>query len=233
MFPESEIVSNTQTKIYYIDDTEIDIVNNVGEFTAFVKIDVTFDRWNITLSNTVDKNGDGHPIFGYNLFAINDLLDRATEGVITDINTIAADGAILLVSSLWYCDLDHSIDECQPRYDFRRIDGMPDTITEGFNYRTVTYDITKQTRLLEKLHGLRVIFLIEGQGAKFNLVALSITFGAGMSYLAIATLISDLILERFLKKSDYYSKSKNKDVDDDKEEVMSEAGDESQSLNAV
>ena len=113
----------------------MDVVNNVDEFTAFVKVDIVFDGWNITLSNTVDKNGDGHPIFGYNLFAINDLLDKATEGIVTDANDIAQEGAIILVSSLWYCDLDKNIDSCQPKYDIQRIDGQPNTITSGFNYR--------------------------------------------------------------------------------------------------
>ena len=216
----------------YTDDTEINIVNNVGEFTAFVKIDVTFDRWNITLSNTEDINGDGHPVFGYNLFTINDLLSAATEGLVTDISDIAEDGAIIMISSLWYCDLDRDISECQPKYDFQRIDGMPNTITSGFNYRTITYDITKTRRLLEKLHGLRAIFIIEGQGGKFSLVALSVTFGAGLGYLGIATLLTDIVLERFLKRSDEYTKAKRRDIDEEEmHQVDSDDDNESQALN--
>ncbi len=39
------------------DDSNIDIVNNIGEFTVFVMIDAQFDRWNVSLSNTKDING--------------------------------------------------------------------------------------------------------------------------------------------------------------------------------
>merc|ERR1719334_3027319 len=37
-------------------------VNNVGALTAFIKIDVTFDRYNISVSNTDDIEGTGHPV---------------------------------------------------------------------------------------------------------------------------------------------------------------------------
>jgi len=230
-----ECGSNNRCQVYTWcppeDDTQFDLINNVGEFTVFVKIDVAFDRWNITLSNTNDINGDGHPVFGYNMFKINDLLSAATEGLVTDINSIAEEGAIIMVSSLWYCDLDYSEEFCEPRYEFNRIDGVPNTITTGFNYRTVSYDMTKQHRLLEKLHGLRVVFIVEGQGKKFNLVALSTTFGAGLAYLGIATLITDVILERFLKRSDQYVKVKHREVDHaENEDAL--ASDESQALNS-
>mmetsp|Transcript_17697 Transcript_17697/g.27875 ORF Transcript_17697/g.27875 Transcript_17697/m.27875 type:complete len:389 (-) Transcript_17697:220-1386(-) len=218
------------------DDTDLEVLNNVGKFTVFMKMDVTFDRWNITLSNTKDKNGDGHPVSGYNLLTINEIVSKATDGAIQDISasTLVTEGAIILVSSLWYCDLDYSEEYCESKFDFRRIDGLPDTITSGFNYRTVTYDISKNRRLLEKLHGLRVIFVIEGEGRKFHLVALSTTFGAGLAYLGIATLICDIILERFLPRSRLYAEAKHREVDGgiaSRDEVDDEENDESQALN--
>ena len=215
------------------DDTEIGIVNNIGKFTAFIKVDVTFDRWNVSLSNTEDIDGSGHPVFGYNLFSINDLLDAATEGVVTEAEDIATEGAIIVVQSLWYCNFDGDSEGkgCKPRFQFQRIDGQPNTISSGFNYRSVTYDISKKRRLLEKLHGLRVIFIIEGTGSKFDLVALSTTFGAGMAYLGVATLISDLILERFLKKSKRYYANKHRPVTDDEAEEVPDEEQESIALN--
>eukprot|EP01083_Nonionella_stella_P232722 820633_1 len=110
------------------DDTEMDIINNIGDFTAFINIDAVFDRWNISLSNTNDIDGSGHPVFGYNLFTINDILDEATDGIVFDVEQIATEGAIILISSRWYCDFDRSYD-CNPTYDMQRIDGQTNTIT--------------------------------------------------------------------------------------------------------
>ena len=80
-----------------LDDEDLVTVNNVGALTAFIKIDVTFDRYNISVSNTDDIEGTGHPVMGYNLFTINDLLSMATDGAIEDAESVAEEGAIIMV----------------------------------------------------------------------------------------------------------------------------------------
>ena len=75
---------------------------------------------------------------------------------------------------------------------------MADTISYGFNFRTVSYDAAKEHRLLEKLYGVRVFFIVQGSGRKFNFAALTVTFGAGLAYLGIAKVVTDLILDHFM-----------------------------------
>mmetsp|Transcript_68683 Transcript_68683/g.109095 ORF Transcript_68683/g.109095 Transcript_68683/m.109095 type:complete len:387 (-) Transcript_68683:154-1314(-) len=180
------------------DDSVYDIVDNVGNFTVFVKIDVSFDKFGVQRTNIYDINGDGSPSYGYNLFTINEMLSASTDGEISDYSQIAADGAILLVSSVWNCNLDRNQNLCNPYFTFERVDGLADTISSGFNFRRVSYDVNKEYRLLEKLHGVRVMFITEGVGRKFDFAALTVTLGAGLAYLSVAKLISDFVLDHFM-----------------------------------
>ena len=124
-------------------------------------------------------------------------------------------GAIVLMASKWECNFDRSIDNCNPDYSFQRIDGEVNSISNGFNFRSTTYSADMESRLLRKLVGFRTVFIVEGRGGRFNIVALSVTFGAGLAYLAVASLITDVFLERFMKHSDFYEGQKNRVLDDE------------------
>ena len=174
-----------------------DVVQNVGNFTVFVKIDVVFDRFDVRRTNTYDVNGDGSPTEGLNLFTVDEML-RAADPAISSYSDVASSGAILLVSSNWDCNFDGDLADCSPSFSFERVDNVADTISYGFNFRTVSYDATKEHRLLEKLYGVRVFFIVQGEGRKFNFAALTVTFGAGLAYLGIAKVVTDLILDHFI-----------------------------------
>merc|ERR1712176_359592 len=77
----------------------------------------------------------------------------------------------------------------------------------------VSYDTSETTRYLRKYYGLRFIFIVEGQGGKFDIFATTITFGAGLAYLSLAALIADIVLENFLSESESYAKAKMRDLD--------------------
>jgi len=189
-------------------DSNPDIVNGVGAFTAFVKVDINFQTFGVTRNNYYDKFGP-FPTDGYNLFSVDDMLSDATEGAITSAADVAERGAIVLVTSIWDCDLDEPLEECNPEFRFQRIDGEEGTISSGFNFRTITYDTDEQTRYLAKLMGIRFVFLTEGSAGKFNFAALTVTLGAGLAYLAIAAVVTDLVLENFLEESEDYVKRKH------------------------
>ena len=44
------------------------------------------------------------------LFSVDDMLSDATDGEVTSASDVAARGAIVLVTSIWNCDLDHPVD---------------------------------------------------------------------------------------------------------------------------
>eukprot|EP01083_Nonionella_stella_P013141 37028_1 len=197
------------------DGSVVDIVDNVGNFTVFVKVQVSFNRFGVRRTNTYDVTGDGSAVYGLNLFIVNEMLEAATDGAVSDYKDVATTGAILLVSSQWNCNFDRSVDECNPVFSFERVDDLDNSISKGFNFRTVTYDVNKQYRLLEKLYGIRVMFITEGTGSKFNLAALTVTLGAGLAYLSIAKVITDLILDNFMgSHSEKYSSFKYHEIVD-------------------
>ena len=104
---------------------------------------------------------------------------------------------------------------CNPKYKFSRIDGQSNSISNGFNFRSVNYDTMADYRLLRKLIGIRVIMVVDGQGGKFDIPTLTLTFGAGLAYLSVAKIITDYVLENFLPNSQKYDKMKNQMVDPD------------------
>ena len=148
----------------------------------------------MTRSNTIARNGNKSPVYGYNLFRMNDIIDEATEGSVTNVSEVATSGAIILMTSEWNCNLDESISKCNPKWKFKRIDNEADSISYGYNFRSVSYDVTADYRLLRKLIGIRVILITDGTAGKFDLPTLTITFGAGLAYLSVAKIITDLVL---------------------------------------
>ena len=94
------------------------------------------------------------------------------------------------------------------------MDSQEGSISHGFNFRTALYDFdtSTTTRTLRKLHGIRLIFLVNGSGGKFNFGALTITFGAGLAYLGIASILTDIVLSNCLKESKAYNERKVEQV---------------------
>jgi len=196
-------------------DSDPQVMNNIGNFTVFVKIDIEFPAFDVSRTNTIDRDNSNAPIIGYNLFTIDQILGNATNGNLTNYKSIAQTGAIILMTSSWNCDLDYDVSKCNPSYKFKRIDNELDSISPGYNFRTVDYNVVGDFRMLRKLYGVRVVFVTEGSAGKFSFAALTVTFGAGIAYLGIASFITDIVLERFLTKSDKYEALKNEHVDDD------------------
>merc|ERR1712228_1013696 len=118
---------------------------------------------------------------------------------------------------------DHGENECIPTFEMDRIDDTPNTVSIGYNFRTVDYNPTQEFRVLKKLYGIRVIFIVEGRAGRFDWVALSVTLGSGLAYLSIASIVSDIILENFLKESKTYVANKERVVQN-KESMMAGHG---------
>eukprot|EP01084_Bolivina_argentea_P134880 237770_1 len=92
-------------------------VENIGAFTAFVKVDVSFSLFDVSRSNTLDKANNGAPIDGYNLFTVNEIIGNATNGEFTNVaGKIANKGAIILMQSKWDCNLDQNENKCNPTW---------------------------------------------------------------------------------------------------------------------
>eukprot|EP01084_Bolivina_argentea_P256742 432376_1 len=187
------------------DDSNPIILNSIGEFTVFVKNHIRFPNFNIETSNARNYPPElgkkaGKLTFGKNLFRIDDIVSEATYN---EYNThmLAKSGAIILVEIDWNCNLDKGLDACIPEFSFERIDNDDDGISDGFNFRTVLYHNNSNTRQLKKFYGIRLTFISSGQARMFNIVALTITLGAGVAYLGIAKLVTDLGLTYLMRNN--------------------------------
>ena len=193
------------------DDSQAVYVNNVGAFTVFVNMNVRFPGLDKSRTNTIDRNGDGSPVFGLNLFSIDQILEKSVNSDNQETNLTVKDirvkGAVVLADVSWNCNFDRDESECEPDFAFYRLDSQDDSISSGFNFRTAIYDYDVDvTRTLRKLHGLRLVFVINGSGGQFAFGVLTITLGAGIAYLGIASLITDMVLGHCLKESQGYQK---------------------------
>ena len=204
--------SNNKCQVYswcpLEDDSIRTVLNNVGSFTVFVKNDIRFPAFNIETTNAKDYENTGSLTFGKNLFSIDDMLYDATNGE-ANVSQLATKGAILLIDIDWTCNFDLDLEECEPTFTFERIDNDGDGIvSEGFNFRTVVYENNSTVRELKKLYGIRLTFTSSGRGGQFSFVALTVTLGAGIAYLGVSKLITDLVLSNFMEQTPKYVEAK-------------------------
>ena len=101
-------------------------------------MNIRFAAFDVSRTNTLDNNGNGAPIYGYNLFSVDQILRDATDNDVTSYEKIAEKGAIILMTSQWNCNLDKGESQCNPSWHYNRLDNENTTISGGYNFRTVT-----------------------------------------------------------------------------------------------
>ncbi|CAF4425908.1 unnamed protein product [Adineta steineri] len=69
-------------------------------------------------------------------------------------------------------------------------------------------------RILSKVHGLRFVLSITGNGGKFNPLQLFLAIGSGIGYTVIAGLVCDFIMMHVHKSRDKYRAGKVSLVND-------------------
>jgi hypothetical protein len=63
-------------------------------------------------------------------------------------------------------------------------------------------------RVLYKAYGLRIIITVSGQAAIFSILSLTTAIGTGMGLFAIANIIADFVMLKFLSEKNLYKKFK-------------------------
>jgi len=200
------------------DHVGVQDLDYVGNWTIFFKVNIRFPDFDIDKTNAEDQDGNGVPKDGYNLFTLNEILEMAGQ----KLSAGSKKGAIILFTTKFECNLDKSKnDQCEPEYTAHRIDNVEGTISPGFNYRSVYYSDEFGSRDLWKKYGVRIIFVIDGHGGKFDWIQTAVTIGAGIGFFGIATLITDLVMDSFVDKADKYSGMKYEDINSDIEKTPS------------
>ena len=200
------------------DDEESDL-RGIENFTLFVKSFVRFPRFGLSANNL---NGTTLSP-GFNLFRIEELVRMAASEEIS-LGTAAASsaapslserdllehetrrmtadimrhGTVFLFEMHWDCNLDFDPSKCSPTLHVRRLDSLRSGFTNGFNFRAINQIFNSQSKRLErdvyKLSGLHITFTNTGRGGKFDAAALTLTLGASVGLMALATLAADYLL---------------------------------------
>lgn len=139
-----------------------------------------------------------------------------------DVEDLINEGGIVELNIHWKCNLDFSIDNCKPFYQTQRLDEQNVSLSPGYNFRKADYsyenDGLTKYRYLYKLNGIKFNIVVSGIGRKFDVYQLFITIGSGISYFAIATIVTDLFILWVYKKKKLYRKEKYQVVEAEAED---------------
>jgi len=183
-------------------------LSDVRNWTIFSRVDIRFPNFDVTKSNTGNQL-----INGTNLFAVQDIVGSAGASF----DAVKARGAIFVGTFVYNCDLNEGVDQCNPVISWLRIDPTaPDALSKGFNYRysTMFRDPASQLsyRDLWKVYGVSIVYQVYGKAGRFNFVNLTVTLGAGLALVGMATVICDLIMQYLLPNKDDYVNEKYQTV---------------------
>lgn len=180
------------------------VIGNVENWTVFFKVNIEFNEFGVGKTNALAKDGK-KPVKGYNLFSIQEIVEMSGSNWTEALDT----GAIILFTTKFSCNLDKAHGEqCDPEYKASRIDNVAGTISPGFNFRTTTYNGEMEERILMKRWGIRIIFALDGHAGKFDIWATLLTFGAGIGFFSIATVVCDYLLSLWQDDKGLYDKEK-------------------------
>lgn len=184
------------------------IINEVSDFTVFIKNFIEFPEFSVKHKNMVDelqvcvfdpnKNRDC-PIFD-----INYMLNQAEKNE-TERKLMFRFGGVIRIKLDWDCNLDRNIKLCKPKYSFARLD-VPfheRPFSLGFNFRYASHwkFESRTYRTLTKAFGLRFIIAVSGKAGKFDLITLTLNTGSIVGLFGLATFLCDIILLHLSKKS--------------------------------
>jgi P2X purinoceptor 4 len=183
------------------------LLTGIQNFTIFIRVTIKFPKYGVSVNNIKGNN----LTFGYNLFTVNDIIEQTGN----QYSNLSMLGAVIAVIISWDCNLDYSIDNCNPNFQFIRVDDTDiDSISKGYNFRYAYYYYLEENsqlihyRDLKKVYGIRFFFLLAGQARKFDIVPLIINIGSGLALLSIATIICDFITLFLLPDRQFYNKVK-------------------------
>ena len=202
------------------DEDALAPLDNVGNFTVFLRTDVRFPGMRDKFGRTFDvTNANGtEPTPGWNLFTLDDILRMGG----TSYEDVRVGGADLQMNIYYDCDLDNALEACSPRMPFEvmRVDTADSSLSHGYNTRWLSAARSDEdapgdgdgarrrrgadARALVKASGPRIRVSISGVGRRFDLGSLTTVVGAGVALMGVATAVVDVLLLYVLPKRAHY-----------------------------
>uniref|UniRef100_A0A8C6LZR8 Purinergic receptor P2X, ligand-gated ion channel, 3b n=1 Tax=Nothobranchius furzeri TaxID=105023 RepID=A0A8C6LZR8_NOTFU len=205
-----------------IDTIKTDPMEEVKNFTIFIKNSIRFPTFDYTKGNFLPSMNETYikkcnfnmgPDIYCPIFKVGDILNYAQQ----NFTELAAKGGVIGIKINWMCDLDKSDDYCNPSYSFTRLDAMSQksTVSPGYNFRFAKYykmENGTDYRTLIKAYAIRFDVIVNGNAGKFNMIPTLINMVAAFTSVGVGTVLCDIILLNFLKGAEQYKAKKFEEV---------------------
>ncbi|KAJ8382393.1 hypothetical protein SKAU_G00031710 [Synaphobranchus kaupii] len=204
-----------------IDTIKIEPMQEVENFTIFIKNSIRFPLFNFTkgtLLPSITQEEISTCKFNMSniycpIFKVGDILKFADQ----DFTKIANKGGVIGIKINWVCDLDRSAEECKPAFSFNRLDAISEsnTVSKGYNFRFAKYYKSEngtEYRTLIKAFGIRFDIIVSGMARKFSVIPTLINVVTAFTTIGVGTVLCDIILLNFLKGGDKYKAIKFEEV---------------------
>lgn len=213
---------------------KVALLDFAKDFTVLIKNQINFPKFKVQRQNIIgykSRNAFKKCIYHKDenkqcpIFRLKDILKYAGE----NFTEMAFKGGVIGINIDWDCNLDLSIEDCNPVYSFQRLDDPDAPISPGYNFRYSSYFVENRQRYrtLTKAFGIKFQVLVHGRGGKFSPVPLFLNLGAGFALLGLAKIWCDFMVLYCLKKRKVYKQYKFDRIDD---EAETDTGDETAML---
>lgn len=159
----------------------------------------TYEGEGLSAGNMEDEAPVMSPADNANTYGIWYILEKA--GI--KLADIWRDGAVLLLTAKFDCDLD--ADECQTN-----IEGATVDVENGYNYKVVNYfeEGGKRKRNLYHFFGIRLVVFSMGLGKRSDFTQIFLVLSQAIALLSCAGTVADIFLQYMVPERKHYIEQK-------------------------
>lgn len=182
------------------------ILTGVENFSVLIKSRVLFPDNNVRASNVANWDSSYLNTCRYNattdpfcpVFTVRDLIklavaDNPTVAPVT-LQNMTLNGAVMIITVKWDCNLDFAIENCYPTYIFNWLNVGEEV--QGYNYLYAHWytDNDVRRRQLIRAYGILFITNADAEAGKFDLLSTTLNIGSGLALLSIARVICNFVI---------------------------------------
>ncbi|CAB1348947.1 unnamed protein product [Coregonus sp. 'balchen'] len=171
------------------------MLTEAENFTIYIKNVIRFPKFSFSKANVQDTADKFHlkkchydeALEPYcPIFRLGDIVNRTGHSF----QDMALMGGSIGILIEWKCDLDRDLSECQPRYNFTRIDINVSRESSGLNFRHARYYKTENNS--------------KCMAGKFCIIPTVINIGSGLACIGGGAWFCDWIILYLMKNREFY-----------------------------
>lgn len=188
--PAEDPANLATTETHYLD---------INEVTIWFQTFVHFHAFNLDVSTTDEKEPRYYPHKKPNTFPLRDIVRMAN----IDPADCTENGALMLVNTLFKCDLDAHT--CEMKVEGQNIDTMT-----GYNHvhSHVYWEDGVRKRDSYRMYGLRLLVLTTGLGERTSMSQILLQVSSAIALLGVAETVADFWLMYIVPERRHYREQK-------------------------